>query len=277
MTDASPSQAAPPAANKREERESLASFAWFCIKLLLVVLIFRSFVFTSFNIPSQSMLPRLLVGDYLFAAKWPYGYSRNSLPFDLPLIPGRIFAHEPERGDVVIFKHPVDKSDYIKRVIGLPGDEVQVISGVVHLNGKPLPLERLSDFVLPLAPGENCVDSSFLSRQGDGSMACVYPRLRETLPSGRSYAVLDLGMQPNDDTAPITVPEGRLFLMGDNRDNSQDSRHPAVAGGWVGLVPQQNLVGRASMVFFSVDGTGELFKPWTWPGAIRWSRIGRTI
>ena len=264
--------------SKREaKREDWGSFAWFCVKLAILVLIFRSFVFTSFNIPSESMMPRLLVGDYLFAAKWPYGYSRYSLPFDAPLIPGRFFAREPERGDVVIFKHPIDHSDYIKRVIGLPGDRVQVVAGVVHLNGEPVGYERTDDFVLPVEPDESCTQARYVERRQDGSFACVYPQFRETLPGGRSYNVLDLGMQPSDNTAPVVVPEGRLFLMGDNRDNSLDSRFPATPGGGIGLVPQELLVARASFMFFSIDESAELVKPWTWFSATRWSRIGSGI
>ena len=263
--------------HRREKpKESWGSFAWFCIKLLVVVLLFRSFVFTSFNIPSESMMPDLLVGDYLFAAKWPYGYSRYSLPFDAPLIPGRVFADLPERGDVVIFKHPIDHSDYIKRVIGLPGDKVQLIGGVVHINEQPVGLERTSDFVLPSADG-HCTQVRFTQRQADGSFACVYPRFIETLPGGKRHAILDFDMRSSDNTPPVVVPPGRLFLMGDNRDNSEDSRFPAVAGAGVGLVPVENLVARASFLFFSTDGSAQLLKPWTWFTATRWGRIGRAI
>lgn len=270
-------QEAQAAEKPAEKKEDWRSFTWFCVKLVLVVLIFRSFVFTSFNIPSESMVPRLLVGDYLFAAKWPYGYSRHSLPFSAPLIPGRIFAQQPERGDIVIFKHPVDGSDYIKRVIGVPGDTVQVVAGVVHLNGAPLGLERVEDFVLPIEANGRCAQARFARRLEDSSFACVYPQFRETLPGGRSYNVLDFDLRPSDSTAPVTVPEGRLFLMGDNRDNSLDSRFPAEAGRGIGLVPQDYLVGEASFIFFSTDGSAELVKPWTWFTAIRWERIGNGL
>ena len=278
MTDASPRELSRPTATQpAKEKEDWRSFAWFCVKLALAVLIFRSFVFTSFNIPSESMMPRLLVGDYLFAAKWPYGYSRYSLPFDAPLIPGRIMADQPERGDVVIFKHPLDGSDYIKRVIGLPGDRVQVVAGIVHLNGEPLEYERVEDFVLPIPPQDRCAQARFVRRQPDGTFACVYPQFRETLPNGRSYNVLDLGLRPSDTTAPIVVPEGTLFLMGDNRDNSLDSRFPAEPARGIGLVPQEYLVARASFMFFSTDGSAELLQPWTWFTAVRWDRIGEAI
>jgi len=276
MSETTPqaNHAAGPPARKSED---WLSFAWFCVKLAVLVLVFRSFVFTSFNIPSESMMPRLLVGDFLFAAKWPYGYSRYSLPFDAPLIPGRVFARQPERGDVVIFKHPLDHSDYIKRVIGLPGDRVQLVAGVVHLNGQPVGLERVDDLVLPIEPDESCAQARFVERRPDGSFACVYPQFRETLPNGRSYNVLDFDLRPSDTTAPVVVPEGRLFLMGDNRDNSLDSRFPAERGGGIGLVPQELLVARASFMFFSIDDSAELIKPWTWFTATRWSRIGGAI
>ncbi len=266
---------APPKVDK--PKESWGSFVWFCVKLVLIVLVFRSFVLTSFNIPSESMMPRLLVGDYLFAAKWPYGYSRYSLPLDAPLIPGRILADTPERGDVVIFKHPVDKSDYIKRVIGLPGDRVQLVSGIVHLDGEPVAHERVADFVLPLEPGEDCSHPQFRQMLAIGGAACVYPQFREMLPGGRSHRTLDLDVRQSDDTPPIIVPEGHLLLLGDNRDNSLDSRFTAEAGRGIGLVPMENLVGRASFVFFSTDGSAELLKPWTWFTAARWERIGRAI
>jgi signal peptidase I len=277
MIDTPPSSTAPAAAPAAPHKESWGSFAWFCVKLLIIVLVFRSFVLTSFNIPSESMMPRLMVGDYLFAAKWPYGYSSYSLPFNAPLIPGRILAQLPERGDVVIFKHPVDESDYIKRVIGLPGDRVQLVAGVVHLNGRPLGLERVDDFVLPIPPAGRCAQARFAQRLPDGSFACVYPQFRETLPGGHSYNVLDFDLRASDTTPAIVVPEGRLFLMGDNRDNSLDSRFPAEAQRGIGLVPLENLVGRASFVYFSTDGSAEWIKPWTWFTAARWQRIGGAI
>jgi signal peptidase I len=244
----------------------------------VIVLAFRSFVFAPFNIPSESMLPRLQNGDYLLAAKWPYGYSRHSLPLSVPLIPGRLFAQTPERGDVVIFKAPpADETDYIKRVIGLPGDQVQMIGGVLHLNGSAVPKVRLADFVIPVSANTRCYLPVFEVAAADGSISCHYPRYRETLPGGRSYNVLDLGKTPQDDTPPIVVPEGSLFMMGDNRDNSMDSRFPAVPGGGIGIVPQANLVGRASVMMFSTDGSSSWIKPWTWATATRWNRIGGTF
>ncbi|MEO0062540.1 MAG: Signal peptidase [Pseudomonadota bacterium] len=253
------------------------SFLWFLVKLVVVVLIFRTFVFSSFSIPSESMMPRLLVGDYLFAAKWPYGYSRASVPFDLPLIPGDALRGLPARGDVVIFKHPVDRTDYVKRVIGLPGETIQLVNGVVHIDGVPVKKEKVADFVQPISAEGGCFSVEFTVRQTDGSFACRYPRYRETLPNGVVHYTLDIGLTLQDTTQPVVVPEGRLFLMGDNRDNSLDSRFPAEAGRGVGLVPVENLVGRAGVMFFSTDGSAEWLKPWTWFTAARWNRIGKSI
>jgi signal peptidase I len=273
----SPTAPAPVAATKADEKEDLGSFAWFCFKLVIIVLIFRSFVFTSFNIPSESMMPRLLVGDYLFAAKWPYGYSDRSLPMNAPLIPGRIFASTPERGDIVIFEHPIDGTDYIKRVIGLPGDTVQLVNGVVHLNGTPVAFEQVDDFVLPIRPDGRCARARFTEQLADGGYACRYPQFRETLPNGVSYNVLDFGLEPQDVTPAITIPEGRLFLMGDNRDNSLDSRFPAEPGRGIGLVPEDNVIAEASFMYWSTDGNAEWIKPWTWFTAARWNRLFRGI
>ena len=278
MTDTAPASAAetPEPSSSPEKKEE--NFFVFLIKLVLIVVVFRSFFLSPFNIPSESMLPRLLNGDYLLAAKWPFGYSKYSLPFSLPLIPGRILASQPERGDIVIFKAPpTNDVDYIKRVIGLPGDQVQMIGGQLHINGKPVPKQRIADFELPITPNTHCYMPQFEAVRADGTPVCHYPRYRETLPEGRSYDVLDLGLTPQDDTAPVVVPEGSLFLMGDNRDNSLDSRFPAVPGQGIGIVPQANLVGRAAVMMFSPEGSSEWIKPWTWFTAARWNRIGGTF
>ncbi|RJY08666.1 signal peptidase I [Aurantiacibacter aquimixticola] len=281
MTDANIREIEEPTGTKGEKpakEEDWKSFGWFLVKLVIVVLVFRTFFFTSFNIPSESMLPRLLVGDYLQAQKWSYGYSRFSLPFDLDVGDGRIFASQPDRGDIVIFKHPVDEADYIKRVIGLPGDTVQMASGVLLLNGVPVGTERIEDLVLPVESPMVCrAGGEFVPANGGDAATCIYPQFRETLPGGVSYNILDLGTFPQDDTAPITVPEGMLFLMGDNRDNSLDSRFPAEPGRGIGLVPEANLVAEASFMYWSTDGTSEWVKPWTWFTAARWSRMFRGI
>lgn len=247
----------------------------FLLKLALVILVLRSFVFAPFSIPSESMLPRLLIGDYLFVTKWNYGYSRWSLPYGVPLIPGHVFGRLPSRGDVVVFRAPeVLDHDVVKRVIGLPGDTIQMRRGQVILNGRAIPKQRIADFVLPLSPNfdaEKC-GAAFLDTVG-GRPVCRYPRFRETLPEGRSYDVLDQGEMPDrDETSLYTVPGGHLFVMGDNRDDSGDSRFPPQQG--MGYVPLENIEGRAAVEFFSTDGSAEWLKPWTWFSAARWNRIG---
>ncbi|MEO1091222.1 MAG: signal peptidase I [Pseudomonadota bacterium] len=219
---------------------------------VLIAVVVRSFLFEPFNIPSGSMKPTLLVGDYLFTSKFSYGYSRYSLPFGLPLIPGRIWFTMPERGDVAVFKLPSDnRTDYIKRIIGLPGDRIQVREGILYLNDQAVPRTPLPPFV-----DEDLGDRSF-------------PRYRETLPNGRSYEVLDLtSTGALDNTRVFEVPPGHVFAMGDNRDNSQDSRTRGV-----GPIPIENLVGRADMIFFSTDGSARLWEPWKWPFAIRYGRL----
>lgn len=260
-------------AGDTQDQESWGDFLKFVLKLVLAVVIFRSFIFSPFTIPSESMLPGLRNGDYLVAAKWPYGYSRYSLPFELPLIPGRIFANMPERGDVIIFKHPVDGTDYVKRAIGLPGDTVAMRDGVVILNGEPLKKEAAGFADIPMSVNTGCRTDGG-QQVGD---VCRYQQFRETLPSGKSYLTIDFGPRPQDNFDPIIVPAGKIFAMGDNRDNSLDSRFPATAGKGVGLVDADLLVARASMVLWSTDGSAEWLLPWTWFTAARWDRIGNDI
>jgi signal peptidase I len=266
---------AEPAAESPEKKKEEGSFLWFLVKLVLIVLIFRTFIFSTFSIPSESMLPRLMVGVYLFTAKWPYGYTRASLPVDIDIGDGALFASMPERGDVVVFKHPIDRTDYIKRVIGLPGDTIQMVAGVLHIDGAPVKKDKIADFVRPIGPYNTCSrEPRFKSVAADGTPVCRYPRFRETLPGGRSYEVLDFGLMGADTTAPVIVPEGHLFLMGDNRDNSQDSRFLAEAGKGVGLVPVENLVSRAEIIAFSTDGSSSWVNPVSWFTAARWERLG---
>jgi signal peptidase I len=199
------------------------------------------------------------------------------MPFSLPVIPGRLFASQPERGDVAIFKAPPGNDiDYIKRVIGLPGDQIQMIGGVLHINGTAVPKVRIADAEYPLSPYNECSES-FQATRKDGTRVCRYPQFKETLPNGVTYNVLDLATVAADDTPVFVVPEGHLFMMGDNRDNSEDSRFEAEPGGGIGFVPQENLVGKAQVMMFSTDGSSSWLLPWTWFSAARWDRIGGRI
>jgi signal peptidase I len=259
----------------------LAETLRFLLMLFVAALLLRSLVFAPFSIPSGSMLPRLMIGDYLFVAKWPYGYSRYSVPFGLASFDGRLFGDTPERGDVVVFRFPGSGSeDYIKRVIGLPGDTIQMRDGSLILNGKPVPRTRIADYLMPISPNSPCrtvdPDVARVAEGEDGTRACAYTRYRETLPGGRSYEVLDQVDGPADNRDAVQVPAGHYFVMGDNRDDSEDSRFPQAIGG-VGMLPADYLIGRALITFFSTDGSAALLKPWTWPSATRWPRIGMTF
>ncbi len=229
-----------------------------CYAILLSI-VFRTFAYEPFNIPSSSMVPTLLVGDYLFVSKTSYGYSRYSLPFGLPLIPGRIYFTPPERGDVAVFKLPRDnETDYIKRIIGLPGDRIQVTDGRLHINGEVVERKRIGEYVMR-------------NKRGDFRSMPLYI---ETLPGGRSHRIIEMsdGAQM-DNTEEYLVPEGHYFAMGDNRDNSMDSRVQA----GVGFVPEVNLVGRAERLFFSQDGSAKVWQFWKWPFAIRYGRLFQEI
>jgi len=276
-SDAAPLADAP---LKDEGKESWWSTVRFVLLLFLLALFIRSCVVAPFSIPSGSMLPRLLVGDYLFVSKWSYGYSRYSLPFGLFGFRGRLLGGVPERGDVVVFRYPgAREDDLVKRVIGLPGDTIELRRGIVVLNGRPLPRRRIADFAMPVSPNSPCHGAPGAVREArreDGALLCLFPRFRETLPGGRSYDVLDQVVNGEGDSfGPVTVPEGDVFVMGDNRDDSLDSRFPTAVGG-VGLLPIDNLIGRVAIAFWSTDGSAAWLRPWTWFSAARWDRIGRT-
>jgi signal peptidase I len=222
---------------------------------VLIALVVRTVAYEPFNIPSGSMVPTLLVGDYLFVSKYSYGYSRYSLPLGLPLFSGRIFFHSPERGDVVVFKLPTDNStDYIKRVIGLPGDHIQMKNGILNINGQPVPRRRIDDY---------------LYQEGNGVIIPLAQYI-ETLPNGVQHRIIEMSDNgPLDNTQEYVVPPGDYFMMGDNRDNSQDSRVLSA----VGYVPAENLIGKAQFIFFSTNGSARLWEIWKWPFAIRYGRL----
>ena len=263
------------ATRTRPTKSATRDFIEFLVKLVFAVVLIRSVFVQTFSIPSESMMPRLLVGDYLLVEKWPYGLSRYSMPFAPKLFEGRLFATLPARGDVAVFKAPPgNETDYIKRVIGLPGDTVQVRGGVLILNGRPVPKLRIDDFVATVTPNSPCFGPEYTEAASDGTTRCRYPRYRETLPGGKSYDVLDIGTTEADDTRVFTVPAGHLFMMGDDRDKSADSRFPAVEGSGIGFVPVENLVGRAGVTVFSTDGSAQWLLPWTWVSAARGHRVG---
>lgn len=223
---------------------------------LAIALGVRTFAFEPFNIPSGSMIPTLLVGDYLFVSKFSYGYSQYSFPLGLIPFSGRIMKDEPERGDVAVFRLPTDtKVDYIKRVIGLPGDTIQVKLGVLHINGEPVQRRRLDDYLV----------------NPDSAARKKIPQYEETLPNGVKHTIIETAGDtgPYDNTRVYTVPDGHYFMMGDNRDGSQDSRFLNE----VGFVPAENFVGRADRLFFSHDGSAEIWELWKWPFAVRYGRL----
>ncbi len=233
------------AIGSEQEKQNLWEMIRSALFAIIIAFGFRSIAYQPFHIPSGSMKGTLLVGDYLFASKYSYGYSRFSFPFSLPIFEGRIFESIPERGDIVIFRLPTNTGvDYIKRIIGLPNDKIQVKNGVVYINGNAVPRTRIEDFVDQTENGEINI-----------------ARYEETLPNGVKYNVLD--ENPNgslDNTDVYTVPEGHYFFMGDNRDNSTDSRVLSV----VGFVPAENLVGKAQIVFFSIGEGASFVQVWKW-------------
>ena len=233
------------------------------VQALLIALVVRTFLFQPFNIPSGSLIPTLLIGDYLFVSKYSYGYSKYSFPFSPNLFSGRILGTPPKRGDVAVFKLPLDNStDYIKRVIGLPGDKIQLLNARLYINGQIVPREPTQKITTPDQFGQDV----------------EVPTYTETLPGGVTHLIIqrdgDNGYYSN--TAVYEVPQGDYFMMGDNRDNSTDSRVSPEQGG-VGYVPFENFVGRAEVIFFSIKEDAPLWQFWRWPTSVRWNRLFKLV
>jgi len=249
-------------ASKAEKPDGIWELIKTVFWALIIAGVFRTLFFQPFWIPSGSMKDTLLIGDFLFVNKMAYGYSKHSCPFSACPFSGRIMGSEPERGDVVVFRHPVNGADFIKRLIGLPGDKVQMKDGVLYINGDAVKLEPAGVFEEVKEP-QGSVGSFPRCEVTTGTGgACTKSRMTETLPNGVSHSILNIGDQPKDDTGIYTVPEGHFFFMGDNRDNSTDSRFAQNAGG-VGYVPFENIIGRADRLLFSSAGKS-LFYFWTW-------------
>ena len=241
---------------KSKKNSFFSNFKSIIIAIFIALLI-RSFIFEPFNIPSGSMKPNLLVGDFIFVSKYSYGFSKHSLPFSIPLIPGKIFSNTPERGDVVVFKTPENnRTDYIKRVIGLPGDKIEIKNGIIFINGSEILRKKLNDFI-----------------DTDNKTSNKRVRMYNEYFFNKEINILDItdnGIA--DNTQLFNVPENHFFVMGDNRDNSQDSRFIST----VGFIPYENLVGKAQFIFFSLENA-RFFQIWKWPNSIRYERIFQKI
>ena len=287
LSDTVPEASAEPEAPQAEKTEE-GSALWREIRgllwVLVAVLAFHSFVAKPFYIPSESMMPGLLTGDRLVVSKYPYGFSWVSPSFHvLPPMKGRLLGKLPKRGDIVIVTPPGTRTDYIKRVIGLPGDTVQMVNGGLIINGQPVKRVAEAPDMVPVDANSPCGSPhdpalyDFRVQGADGKIYCRVPIVRETMPGGRTYETVELGRSTEDNFGPITVPPGHLWLMGDNRDDSADSRVAEWQGGLGGPVPWENIGGRAEFITFSLDGTSKWWNPLTWFEALRHGRAGRSL
>jgi signal peptidase I len=278
-----PEGAAPaePAQKKKEGTDwwgEIKAIFW----LILGVLAVHSFIAKPFYIPSESMMPVLLKGDRLVVTKYPYGWSWVSPSFHIfPETQGRLFGRLPERGDIVILTPRGQRSDYIKRVIGLPGDTIEMVGGTLHINGQEVRRQARAPVMVPVDPNVPCETDQFGDHRvegPEGKLYCRLPVMRETLPNGRSYDTIDMGYEAQvDDFAKVTVPPGHVWVMGDNRDKSADSRVPASSQGLGGAVPFENIGGRAEFITFSLDGTSQYWNPISWFTAMRGGRAGDSL